>query len=275
MMFYRVSSLRFFIVVLIFFSSLSPGAAQCEENTPQAGNESPQKWDVTLGGGTLIKPSYEGSDRYCLSPAPLINIVWNDMISLSTDGLSIYWDHGDLTLGGGLVYNGGRRDGNGSSLLYDSDNRLRGLGDIDAAMGLKAFATYDIKQFELATSVTKLTGTNNDGVLADVDLSASVEVTKQLILKPHVGATWADQDYMQTYFGVTSGQSMRSRFQRFNAEAGIKDVVAGLSTSYWFNRNWFVTTNIDLTRLVGDAARSPVSFSDCQTVITAMIGYHF
>jgi outer membrane scaffolding protein for murein synthesis (MipA/OmpV family) len=274
-MFCRVSAPRFFLVALVVFSFLWPGAAQSEENATQTGTESPQKWDVTLGGGTQVKPSYEGSDRYGVSPVPLVNIVWNDMISLSTDGLSIYWDHGDLTLGGGLVYNGGRRDGNGSSLLYDSDSRLHGLGNIDAAMGLKAFATYDIKQFELATSVTKLTGTNNYGVLADVDLSASLEVTKQLILKPHIGATWADQDYMQTYFGVTSAQSMRSRFQRFNAEAGIKDVVAGLNTSYFFNRNWFVTTNIDLTRLVGDAARSPVSFSDCQTVVTAMIGYHF
>jgi len=268
-------ALRFVLAFVLFFCFFAPSLAQSEDNPAQTGNELPPKWDITLGGGAIEKPTYEGSNHSTFSPVPLVNVVWNDMVSLSMDGLNVYWDHDDFTLGCGLVYNGGRQANNSNSLFFDSDSRLRGLGNIDAALGVKAFASYDFKQFELNTSVTKLTGTNNHGLLADADLSASIEITKQLIFKPHIGATWANQDYMQTYFGVTSEQSASSRFSRFHASPGIKDVVIGLNGSFWFNKNWFVTTNIDLTHLVGDAARSPISFSDEQVQLTAMIGYHF
>lgn len=35
-------------------------------------------WDVSLGGGALVRPTYEGSDRYRVSPAPFVTVTYND-----------------------------------------------------------------------------------------------------------------------------------------------------------------------------------------------------
>src|SRR4029077_9041066 len=64
-------------------------------------------WDVTLGAGAALLPTYQGSDRYYVAPVPLVSLTWRDTVSLTTQGLSAYWHDGGLKIGGGLTYDGG------------------------------------------------------------------------------------------------------------------------------------------------------------------------
>ncbi|MGZ5912052.1 MAG: MipA/OmpV family protein, partial [Reyranella sp.] len=43
-----------------------------------------------------------------------------------------------------------------------------------------------------------------------------------------VSADWADQSFMQTYFGGTPTQAINSGYSQYNAGAGIKDVNFGV-----------------------------------------------
>ena len=245
--------------------------ATVEEHTPASKNEG---WRVMLGAGPYVRPTYEGSDRYSVVPVPVINATYNDMLSISTGGLNVYWHDDHVRLGAGLSYQGGRKESKSGSFFSRGDDRLIGMGNVNAALGVRAFGSYSIEHVKLSAAVTQFTG-GNHGLLVDVGASLPFKATGRLILKPHVNATWANGTYMQTFYGVTTVQAANSRFTRFNAGAGLKDVSIGLNANYGLDQNWFLAINADAKRLTGDAARSPISLSNTQITVMSMLGYQF
>lgn len=262
------------IVLLALLAIPLPLMAQGGSDAKPA-PEAKSDWDVSLGAGAALVPTFEGSDRYHVMPVPLVSITYKDMISLNANGLSAYWRTGDLRIGAGLTYSPGRTDSKDDGLFGNGDDRLRGMGDIDAALGLKAFASYHFWMMDLSAAATKYTGNDNDGVAVDLGLALPWKLTDKLTLTPHAGATWANKDYMQTFFGVTSTQAANSGFARYDVGAGFKDIRAGIDVNYRFDEHWFLSVRTDVKRLVGDAADSPIRFSDTGVTAATMIGYRF
>lgn len=270
----RLMALLSIIVLLALLAFPLPLMAQGSSDAKPA-PEARSDWDVSLGTGAALVPTFEGSDRYHVMPVPLVSITYKDMVSLNANGLSAYWRAGDLRIGAGLTYNPGRTDSKDDGLLSNGDDRLRGMGDIDAALGLKAFASYHLWMLDLSAAVTKYTGEENDGVMVDLGLALPYKLTDKLTLTPHAGATWANKDYMQTWFGVTSTQAANSGFARYDAGAGFKDIRFGIDANYRFDEHWFLNVRTDVRRLLGDAADSPISFSDSGVTAAALVGYRF
>ncbi|HZP60962.1 MAG TPA: MipA/OmpV family protein [Opitutaceae bacterium] len=242
---------------------LIPASARSEEDT----------WTTTLGGGLTVRPTFEGSDRYTVSPAPLVVIVWNDMLALDDKGLNGYWHRENLRIGGGLTYDSGRREK--EELFSQGDGRLRGLGNIDGALGLRAFASYDFGPVLVEGAAIKFTGTDNKGVLTDLVASIPYRPSRKLSIRPLLGATWADDRYMRTFFGVTAMQSASSGFAPFHAGAGFKSFTAGVKFAYLFNPHWMLLGGAHIEQLTGDGGKSPIVFSKTGALFTVMLGYNF
>jgi outer membrane scaffolding protein for murein synthesis (MipA/OmpV family) len=232
-------------------------------------------WDVALGVGAAVRPTFEGSNRTRVSPLPYIDVTYDDMISLGANGLNAYWHQDRIRLGGGVTFDVGRKDSKGNGIFDEGDDRLKGLGNIDTAVGFKGFASYDLGFFDIDASVTKFAGTQNDGLLVDFGASLPLKVTDKLMVTTHIGATWADDGYMKTFFGVTPVQAEHSHFSRFSAGAGFKDVGGGINVRYEFDENWFAGAVADIKELTGDASKSPISYSDTNETFLAFVGYHF
>lgn len=237
--------------------------------------EQKELFDVSIGVGVGVVPTYEGSSRHAISPMPFFKFVYDDMVSLDMGGLTAYGTFGKFRVGGGLTYNGGRQDGGGSGIFRQGDDHLKGLGSIDGALGIKGFASYEFRGFNFGGGVTKFTGRDNDGILVDVGISMPTILTSQLSIIPRLAATWADRSHMQTYFGVTSQQAANSRFSQFTAHPGIKNVEAGVAFNYQFNQHWFVGGNVGVKELLNDAAKSPITSIDTDASMMTMAGYHF
>lgn len=88
-------------------------------------------------------------------------------------------------------------------------------------------------------------------------------------------ATWADQSYMQTWFGVTPGQSVNSGYAVYEASSGIKNVGLGVSLRHRLGTNWMLSADARLTRLTGSADDSPITVSNVNTSFLAILGYRF
>jgi outer membrane scaffolding protein for murein synthesis (MipA/OmpV family) len=73
-----------------------------------------------------------------------------------------------------------------------------------------------------------------------------------------IDGTWADDDYMSSYFGVNANNAARSGLHQFNADAGFKDAGITLSYTYAFGERWGLTALARYDRLFGDAADSPI-----------------
>ena len=260
--------------LLAAFLSLSPSAHGQPANDPFASNGKSSAWVVTLGAGAAVRPTFEGSDRYFVSPVPLVSINYNDWISLDTTGLNAYWRNGGLQIGGGLTYNLGRFQGS-NSVFTPGDERLNGLGNIPGTAGLRAFANYKLGPVVLGTTLTKYLAEGNNGLLVDAQVEMPYRLGERTTLTGRLFATWADQSYMQTWFGVTPGQSVSSGYAIYQAESGIKNVGLGVNLRHRLGASWVLSADARLSRLTGSADYSPITVSNVNTSFLAMLGYRF
>ncbi len=238
--------------------------------------DSLEAFDVTAGIGGAMRPTYLGSNRYTASPVPLIDIKWNDMLSLGTDGLRLYWHADRLIIGAGLTFDPGRDEKNSDTFSFrPGDDRLKGLGKIDAAVGYQVFASYRLWRVDLHAAAIKFDGNQNDGVMVRYGAALPLPLGSKFVVTPHIDSLWANRSYTQTYFGVTGQQALQSSFAPFGAGSGTLGVTAGLKLNYAFSRHWFVMADASTTMLTGDAKRSPLSYSDTATIVATMVGYHF
>jgi outer membrane scaffolding protein for murein synthesis (MipA/OmpV family) len=90
-----------------------------------------------------------------------------------------------------------------------------------------------------------------------------------------LGATYAGNDYMHHYFSVTPVQAAASlaNLAAFDADAGIKDVYIGAVGVIPLSEAWTLRVAAKYTRLVGDAADSPVVESADQFSGTVGLSY--
>lgn len=251
----------------VAFFVTAPAAIAAENSTENV--------SLTVGAAALVRPTYMGSDRYKVAPLPLVSMTYHDWLSAGPTGLSAYWHAGALKLGGGLTFSGKRTDKNSNNLFEQGDERLRGMGSINAAAGVDLFADYDAGFIDVQMKATKFLGSDNNGVTIDFNGTVPVALGQHLRLLPTAGLTWASNSYMQTFFGVTAAQAAASQFAAFKAESGIRDMHAGISAQYWFTRNWFVTAGTTMTYLANDAADSPLRYARGQMLTMAGVGYHF
>ncbi len=235
----------------------------------------PSDWDIMLGAGVSLRPTFEGSDRSTVHPLPLLSIKWRDTIFLGEGGLSAHAPGALSASARASPFDPGRKDHSSGGIFESGDDRLKGLGTINAALGVRGFASYRLGPVDFDVSATKFTGSQNDGVLASFGASLPLPLTQKLIVMPHVRAGWASTDTMQTYFGVTAAQAAASAFPQFNARGGPRDVRGGVNVIYRFNRHWFAAADTSVTRLLGDAAKSPITIADTNTTVTGMLGYRF
>jgi outer membrane scaffolding protein for murein synthesis (MipA/OmpV family) len=99
---------------------------------------------------------------------------------------------------------------------------------------------------------------NDNGFLATVRGLYNGRMSENWLLNAFVSSTWADEDYMSSYFGIDAADAARSGLDEFSADEGFKDVSVGGGISYRLFERVSVSVVGLYTRLIDDAADSPV-----------------
>jgi len=222
-------------------------------------------WKVVVGAGGMVRPKFEGGKRFEILPAPLFMAEYG-RVSIDPLGVSVKiveFENFSFAARGG--YDLGRDDGD--------DKHLRGLGDIDAGGVVGATAAYQLGPVKFSAAIDKTIG-GSDGLTGTIGAEAS-HMFGPLILTAGASTTWADDNHMQEYFGVTRRQSARSGLSRHTAEAGIKRVDVEATATYLIDQHWLVRGQAGVGYLVGDAGDSPVVQQKTQPSGMLMIGYRF
>ncbi len=254
----------------------SPAWSQTTGTSPQAStstvDQGPSKadgnWKATLGAGVSYRPEYEGGDELAPSPIPLVDITWKDRVFLNTrQGLGAYAIRTDrFRLGGSLGYSMGRDE--------DDADALEGLGDIDPAAQVHLFGSYSFGMVRLHADLSQDLG-GSDGLQFEPGATVIYPVSKSLTLSAGVSATWASDDYMQAYFGVSPAQSLSSGLDTYSAEAGFKRADLNIGATWAMNERWFTRANLGFGYLLGDAADSPITQDEFQPSVSLFVGYKF
>jgi MipA family protein len=209
----------------------------------------------SVGGIALIQPIYEGSDEYEVDPLPLIDISIGKMGFLDSDrGLGIYLvKHRALEFGGSLGYYESRRE--------EDTDKLNGFTQIDGGIDGRIFAKLKLGGYALSLNVRNDLSGNHDGTLFKIGAGYSFKPLAFANWDITLSTTFADDNYMNTYFSATQAQLNVSGLTSgvpFTAKGGWKDVAINSNLSVELGRHWHSKWFMGYKQLTKDAAFSPL-----------------
>ncbi len=259
---------RAVLVVGLVFGFVSAALA---DGRPSGGPKA--DWSFTVGGGGLYTPDYEGSDDYRFRALPYFQIAYQDWVTLSVpEGLKV-----------AAINDGAFKAGAIAGYRFDRDAgddvALRGWGDVDGVLEVGAFAEYKIEAIKLSLEARQGISGDDPGLIATLGLRYETRVAGTVIsIGPKI--SWVDDDYAQTYFGITPAQAAASfvGYAPYVAEGGIKDYGVGLTAVLPLDDAWSLTGIVSVSRLAGDAADSPIvaaQGSETQVTLGLFAGYRF
>ena len=161
----------------------------------------------------------------------------------------------------------------------DVDNeRVDAMKDIDAAVEVGGFVSLNVANFIFLVSAAQDVADAHDGWVANGGIGYRLDFRKHTILTLFAQTTYASEDYMDTYFGITPADALRSGLPTYSADAGWKDVGAGIVLQHNFNRSWGFLAVAKYTKLLGDAADSPIvdqEGDEDQGLVGLLVNYRF
>ncbi|MCB1522157.1 MAG: MipA/OmpV family protein [Hyphomicrobiaceae bacterium] len=230
--------------------------------------------EIQAGGLVIVKPKYEGSSEYEVIGVPLVapgSGTGDGKVSFKgIDDLRFrLLDASGFEAGPLVGYRFGRED--------DDARRLLGLGDVDGGLIVGGYAGYRFGALMPFVSYHYQVTGDETGGIARLGVEAKMPLRPGLLVTATAGTTWADEDYMQSYFGITPLQSATSvaLLAPFDADAGFKDVFLGLSASVPVADRWSLKLTGRYTHLIGDAADSPIVESESQFMGGLGLTYRF
>jgi outer membrane protein len=231
---------------------------------------------IKVGAVLIVQPKFEGSSSYEVVGFPFIfptfsggdgSGFFSKIDARGLDDIRYKLIERNGFVAGPLVgYNLGRDE--------SDDHRLRGLGDVDGGVVAGAFVGYQLGPVLLDASLHNTFG-DDGGYLIRFGAEVERPLRERMKLTARIGATYADGDYMQNYFGVSASQAVTSSFDQFNADSGFKDVFAELGVKAELDAHWEARGSVRYSRLIGDAADSPIVESENQFTTLFGLAYKF
>ncbi|HWA17154.1 MAG TPA: MipA/OmpV family protein [Gemmatimonadales bacterium] len=273
--------MRSIVTAVLVFTSTATLAAQ-QAPTPAA-----PSWEITLGGGALLTPSYAGAEEYDLFPFPLTRVSYRQRIYLgqSTAGNGV-------GLGVWAIRSGGFGMAAEVGVLpnrpHSRADALAGMENRDFVGTASGTVSYTLGGIEAAVSVTR--GLNDGaGTLGSTRLSYTGSVGGRLITTIGVGATFADQRQMRWDFGVTDREAARRQAlidagddrleadegRAYRPDAGLRHLGASLSLTYPMTAHWALVGFGGVDRLSSEANASPLVRRREQVSGGFGLGYRF
>ncbi|MEM7192414.1 MAG: MipA/OmpV family protein, partial [Pseudomonadota bacterium] len=223
---------------------------------------------LAVGAAAVIKPKYEGSDEHEVIPIPMIIPKFTETEETKT---SVYTqvrkrvafrglDDIRIRAFGGDTFQVGAVTGYITDRDQNDGDLLRGLGDVSGGFVLGAYTAATLGTFTFdAAYIEKLTG-DSAGPQYRLGVETTRPVGERGSVGVRVGTTFASAEYMQTYFGVSRKQSANSKagLPVYETDGGIKDVFISVGGTYDISDHWVVKGGVRYSRLLDEAADSPV-----------------
>lgn len=228
--------------------------------------------DVNFAAGAIVLniPKYSGADDRRFALYPMFDAQWKNGAFLSArNGLGYNFSKDPaLTYGVRLSWHAARDE--------SRSIKLKGLGDVTSAIEPGAFLNFNLSpNFSLNSSLRYGSGIDHNGVQISFGGSATTALNNQHRLSANLAATWSNSNYMQSYYGVNAQQAINSAYNQYTPSAGISEVKLATSWHWNIDSNWSLTTGASVSRLTGDAGRSPFVFNKSPVTFFSTANYRF
>lgn len=224
----------------------------------------------TMGLGVGVTSEYEGSDDTEGVPLILFSGNYDSGRSFNLFNTRLFVNvltTEGFQFGPVLNYRPGRDD---------VDNQVvDNMVDIDDAFEAGVYGGYKAGDFIIGLEVLTDVSDEHEGTLANVVVDYVWKASDDLTLTPGVFATYASDDYMDTYFGVNADNVGTSGLPLYKAEAGVKDAGINLVAIYKPWTKWGLMGVATYKSLLGDAEDSPIveAGDDSRSVVGVVATY--
>lgn len=258
------------LAVIVLFSLAAPNAfAQAFDAVRLAGGAA-DKDRGSVGLAVIAGMAYQGADERRTLLLPGLDYQWrNGWFAGTRNGIGYNFGQiRELQYGLRVTADFGRDE--------SRSDALRGMGDIDPRPELGAFLNYALnKEITLTSSLRYGSGNDRNGMVIDLGAGYSTKLSPLWRLGFGASMTLANQDYMQSYFGVTAAQSASSGYAAYRPGFGLRDVRANASVSYQITPSVSILTTVSVSSLQGDAKDSPLTRQATSVTGVAAVSYEF
>jgi outer membrane scaffolding protein for murein synthesis (MipA/OmpV family) len=240
------------------------------ENTSVQTQTSASSTRISLGIGVVDSPRYVGSDQQRLRLMPVLSATWgNGWFAGFPRGIGYNFSTNPYSeFGLRLTADHGRKQTVSAA--------LNGLGDIGARAELGGFYNLALsKQVKLNTSLRYGAGSDSKGMLLDASLNYRLPLAENRFASFGIATTYANSNYMQSYYGVTAAQSTSSGYAVYTPSAGIREVSLTASYTYKIDRQWAVVTGASFGELGSAVKNAPMSRSNTHNSLHISSSYTF
>ncbi|MCE2909645.1 MAG: MipA/OmpV family protein [Burkholderiaceae bacterium] len=256
-------------------------AAPTDERLDAPPAEPAPGWEGAIGLLVSHRPAFSGSDGSVTKLTPGF-FLRRGRFSITNAGGFVTRRAEDVSRGVGIDLLQGARVRASVGLRWDNGRRedsaeaLRGLGDIRPTMRARlSITTSPAPPWRLGLGISTDLFGRGGGYIADLSLGREWRVTGTTVLTSALGLSFAGDRYLQTWYGITPEQSARSGRPVFEPSAGLRDASASLGLRTELSRDWLLIGGIGTSRLLGDAARSPLTGSRTGWGLNAGLAWRF
>lgn len=229
-------------------------------------------WNVTVGGGAMVRPYYLGAKRYKTTPLPYFDIEWKRRVFLSPEGLGVYAINSpDFKLGLSAGVAGGRN--------LSHEEAFKGIGNVPTGAMVRLFGSYRFDAFTFNAALDRRIGAVS-GTLAELGASYGGRVGPGFFYSFGPKLTFTDGRYSEGFFGVSEQQSADAAAAGhsvpvYHAGAGLRDVAFDFNGGYQLTQQWGLGGHLGVSQLTGDAADSPFTRRSVQPSAGVFLRYRF
>ena len=248
--------------------------ALCALSHPAFAQNATRQTTFVVGAGIGGAADYAGGDHFKAFPVVFADYQnANGWFASVTRGLGYATRIDRLDLSAALGYDGGRDDE--KRTFGSGSDDLRGMGKIKGAAVAKLRAGTDLGIVGLSVEANLALSDRDRGNSFKVAASAPLLRTPANQVTAVLASQYRDDDGMQTWYGVTPVQSARSGFRAYQAAGGFDHVNLSLNWNHILDKSWSVNTTAGVSRLVSDAADSPLTQRKNSPLLIGVVNYRF
>ncbi|AKH44042.1 outer membrane scaffolding protein for murein synthesis (MipA/OmpV family) [Altererythrobacter atlanticus] len=225
---------------------------------------------LSIGIGAAYGPSYDGSDDYVVSPAPILQGSFRGVdINPRAAGLALdFIQDGDGTVGFDLGVAGRVRMNRARQI---EDEVVKSLGELDTAIEFGPSAGISFSQLLNPYDSLTISGDAlwdvagaHDGMTLNPTISYFTPFSRGMAGSLSFSAEYADDDFADYYYSITPAQEAASGLPAFQADKGFTRAGATLLLAVDLDgdlqNGGFSLVGIgSYSRMLGDAKDSPIT----------------
>lgn len=211
----------------------------------------PAETALRVGAITLNSPSYQGSDKRETTVVPgLFLQASNGLFVDPFNGIGYHFETaGAWQYGVRATFETGR----------DANDALPGFDKIKARLNPGVYANYAVNDhLTLRSSLRVGLGETGSGGLLNLGVAYKFFQAGFFSASLNASAKFANNAYLQSYYGVSNAQAAASGLAAFKPEAGLASAQIGITAGTPLSKEIFVFGNVSMQRIMGDAANSPI-----------------